>query len=234
MYEAGDYAIGVTALAEGNVDVLYLSPFTYYNATQQADVEPLVTTSGDFSARPYNTIFITKSDRDDIQSLDDLQGKSFAFVDPASSSGFLYPSYDLVTELNLDSDRYLESGYFFDSTVYSGSHVNSMVGVLNENFDAAGVAHAVIDFVPIVAPEYQMSDLKIIHQTDVIPNPFYIVSTDMDPVLKETLLNFYLFWDDADYFEQVYGDPETRYVLVNIDEVNTVLDVVETLGVEAD
>jgi len=234
LYESGDYAIGVTALAEGNVDILYLSPFTYYNATQQAEVEPLVTTSGDFSARPYNTIIVTKSDRDDINSLADLEGKSFAFVDPASSSGFLYPSYDLVNELDLDKDRYMESGYFFESTVFSGGHANSLVGLLNGNFDAAAMAHALVDYIPVVAPEYDMSDLKIIHETEVIPNPFYIIPSNMDPELKETLLNFYLFWDDADYFEQIYGDAETRYVLVNMEEVNTVLNVVETLGVEAD
>lgn len=234
LYESGDYAIGVTALAEGKVDILYLSPFTYYNATQQADVEPLVTTSGDFSGRPYNTIFVTKSDRNDINSLSDLRGKSFAFVDPASASGFLYPSYDLVNELNLDRDRYMESGYFFGSTVYSGGHVNSLVGLLNGNFDAAAIAHALVDFIPRVAPDYDISDLKIIHETEVIPNPFYIISAEMEPELKETLLNFYLSWDDADYFEQIYGDADLRYVLVNMDEVNTVLKVVETLGIEAD
>lgn len=234
LYESGDYAIGITALAEGNVDILFLSPFLYYQASQQANVEPLVTTTGDLSARPYNTIFVTKSDRDDINSLEDLRDKSFAFVDPASSSGFLYPSYDLVNELDLDRDRYLEPGYFFESTVFSGGHPNSLVGLLNENFDAAAMAHGLVDYIPVVAPEYDISDLKIIHETEVIPNPFYIISSDIDPQLKETLLNFYLFWDDADYFEQVYGDADTRYTLVDIDEVNTVLDVVETLGIEAD
>lgn len=234
LYESGDYAIGITALAEGNVDILFLSPFSYYQASQQANVEPLVTTSGDLSARPYNTIFVTKSDRDDINSLEDLRDKSFAFVDPASSSGFLYPSYDLVNELDLDRDRYLEPGYFFESTVFSGGHPNSLVGLLNENFDAAAMAHGLVDYISVVAPEYDISDLKIIHETEVIPNPFYIISSDIDPQLKETLLNFYLFWDDADYFEQVYGDADTRYTLVDIDEVNTVLDVVETLGIEAD
>lgn len=234
LYESIDYAIGITALAEGNVDILFLSPFLYYQASQQANVEPLVTTTGDLSARPYNTIFVTKSDRDDINSLEDLRDKSFAFVDPASSSGFLYPSYDLVNELDLDRDRYLEPGYFFESTVFSGGHPNSLVGLLNENFDAAAMAHGLVDYIPVVAPEYDISDLKIIHETEVIPNPFYIISSDIDPQLKETLLNFYLFWDDADYFEQVYGDADTRYTLVDIDEVNTVLDVVETLGIEAD
>lgn len=234
LYEAGDYAIGVTAIAEGNVDILFLSPFTYYNATQQVDVEPLITTSGDFSARPYNTIFLVKSHRDDIQTLEDLRGKSFAFVDPASASGFLYPSYYLVTELGLDRNRYTEAGYFFSSVVFSGSHVNSLVGLLNDNFEATAVAHGLLDFIPIVAPQFSLDDVKVIAETEVIPNPFYIVRRDMDEELKTTIRNFYLNWADEDYFEQVYNNANLRYILPNIDEINTILNLVEVLGVEAD
>lgn len=234
IYESGDYAVGIVALAEGQVDVLRLSPFTYFNATQQTSVRPLVTTDENPFQRPYNSIFVTRADRDDLNTLEDLRGRSFAFVDPASASGFLFPSYELVTSLDLDNSRLTESGYFFSSVLFSGSHQNSLVGVLNESFDAAAIIHGILDVVGLISPGSTEDDLKVLGETPIIPNPLMIVRGDMEEELFQTLLDFYLSWDYEPYFDALYGNPNVRYTLTDPDELQTVVDLALRLGLGGD
>ncbi len=152
IFDSTEYAVGITALAEGNLDVLLVSPMSYYQASLQAEIEPLVTYSSAPGSAVYKSVFITRADNEEINTMEDLEGKTFAFVDQASSSGYLYPKYTLVESLDLDVDSLENAGYFFNSVIFSGSHVNSIIAVLNGSVDAAAVAYATLDYMPMTAP----------------------------------------------------------------------------------
>lgn len=79
--------------------------------------------------RPFyhSYLLVPASDRE-TRSLLDLRGKVFAFSDPDSNSGFLYPNYALIS-LSERPDR------FFGKTFFTWAHRNTVEAI------AAGLAH---------------------------------------------------------------------------------------------
>ena len=68
-----------------------------------------------------------------LTRLEDLRGKTIAFVDPASSSGYIYPMV-LLVQRGLVRNR--DPKTFFREVVFSGAHDASMRALLNGHVDA--------------------------------------------------------------------------------------------------
>ena len=83
------YAAVIEAMGAGKVDIGWLATFSYVLAKDKYDVELLMVVQR-FGSPFYRGQIMVRADSG-IQSLKDLQGKRFAFVDPASTSGHLYP-----------------------------------------------------------------------------------------------------------------------------------------------
>jgi phosphonate transport system substrate-binding protein len=228
--EGADYSVGIEALKAGKLDVLLVSPMSYYQAKKIAGAEPLVTTTS-MGAEEYKTVFIVGKDDKTTQTLADLKGKSFAFVDPASSSGYMYPKAKLIKELGLDADQLENPGYFFDTVAYSGKHDSSLMGVVKGDYEAAAVAGQTITAL-VDAGMMKKDDVRIIDQTDTIPNALFVVRADLPKELKESLKDFYLSYENEDYFETFYGSKDVRFVEAKDEDYAVVKEMVETLNLE--
>jgi len=228
--EAFEYAVGIEAMKSGKLDILLVSPMSYYQAERLADIEPLVTT-GTEGTIPYKTVFVTKSDRDDINSVADLQGKTFAFVDPASLSGYLYPKAKLLVDLGLDTDQLENPDYFFKTVTYSGKHDSSVMGVVMGDYDAAAVALQILDSMT-KAGLVKEEDIKIVGETDIIPSACYIMRKDLPQDLKDAIKSFYLGYDDPVFFEQFYQNPNTRFIEAHGSDYDVVYEMVSLLKIE--
>ena len=69
-----------------------MGAFGYVLATTQAPVEAFaVTVTKASNSTDYHSIIIARKDEGDLTSLDSLEGHTFAFVDPSSTSGSLMP-----------------------------------------------------------------------------------------------------------------------------------------------
>src|SRR5688572_32026362 len=91
-FVGSDYNATIEALRAGHIDVALLGPFSYVLATTVAPVEAFAVTVIARTMQPsYQSIIIAGKDSN-INSLADLKGKTFAFVDPGSTSGFMVPS----------------------------------------------------------------------------------------------------------------------------------------------
>jgi len=223
------FNISLEALRAGHLDVMLVSPMSFILAQQLAEVEPLVAGTVE-GTLPYKTVFITRSDRDDINHVSDLRGKSFAFVDPASSSGYMYPKAHLVTRYGLDPDRILSSGYFFEYVTFSGRHDASVLGVTMGDFDAASVAYAVLH---MFSDLFSIEDIKIIGETDLIPPPLTIARASLPQSLRDALLSFYLQFDDESYFENSrHGNPNARYRRAFAAEYDVIQDTIDALNLQ--
>ncbi|HWS43650.1 MAG TPA: phosphate/phosphite/phosphonate ABC transporter substrate-binding protein, partial [Pseudoflavonifractor sp.] len=226
--EGTDYSVGIEGMASGNIDVMLVSPMSYYQAKERAGAELLVSTP---MAEDYHTAFITQADNDDINSLKDLKGKSFAFVDQASSSGYMYPKAKLVKDLELDPSLVENSGYFFSTVAFAGQHQSVATGVSMGDYDAGAVAASVMDQMA-QAGALDASTLKVIGQTDTIPNPAYVVRGSLPQTLKDEINAFFLQFNDGSYFEAVHGDKDIRFVDVTEDDYKIIYDTLETLGID--
>jgi len=220
------YATGIEAMASGEIDVMMVSPQSYAQAKEKANAELFATTSSDAD---YYSVFITQADNDDINSLEDLEGTNFAFVNPSSSSGYLYPKGTLVSELGLDTEQLEQSGYFFDNVLYSGSHDNSVVGVSMGDYEAAAVTNSAYSRM-VEAGAVEEGSIKEIGRSPDIPNASYVMRGDLPEDFKEELKEAYYNFDNSEYFETVHNDPEIRFVEIDESYYAEAVEALELIG----
>jgi phosphonate transport system substrate-binding protein len=134
-FVATDYAGVVEALRNQTADMGFMGPLQYLLAHQEAGAVPLV---GEvYNGRPtyVSRIFVRKDSG--IRKLEDLRGKTIAFVDPLSSSGYLYP-LETFRRAGLIAKR--EDGeQFFRRIYFAGGDEQAIRAVLNKFVDAAGI-----------------------------------------------------------------------------------------------
>jgi phosphonate transport system substrate-binding protein len=227
--EGGSYAIGIEAMASGNLDIMLGSPMSYYQAHQKAGAELLVSPQKSSEEHNYYTAFITQGDNTEINDIEDLKGTNFAFVNAASSSGYLYPKGTLVQEFDLDPDLVEQSGYFFENVAFSESHPNSLMGVKLGDFEAAAVAASVIDSM-VAAGTIKEGDIKEIGRTQDIPDASYLVRGDLPEDFKKALRDAFVSFENEEYFEILHSDPKTRFVAVEQDYYDPSIEMLEAIN----
>jgi phosphonate transport system substrate-binding protein len=129
---ASDYAGVIEALRSKRVELAFVHPVGYVLANREAGCRILVRDVWQ-GKTAYTARFYVRKDRG-IQRLEDLRGKTVAFVDPASSSGYIYPMVLLIKQ-GLVRDRDPKS--FFKDALFSGTHEAALQAVLHGRVDAA-------------------------------------------------------------------------------------------------
>jgi len=138
-FVAADYNGVIEALRAKRLDVAYLGPFSYVLGTTVADIEAFAVAETKKAGRTfYHSKIITHKDSG-IKTVRDLKGKNFAFVDPSSTSGHLFPKAGLI-KAGFDPDKE------FGRVIFSGSHDSSAIAVQNRRVDAAAIADRIADF----------------------------------------------------------------------------------------
>ena len=227
VYEVGSYEAGIEALRTGKADMNLFSSFSYYLAHQRAEIEPLVSVSMGNDGTG-DTIIVTQADSE-INSVEDLKGHSFSFVDPASTSGHIVPKYFLMNEFGLDDSDDLEKE-IFSQVSFAGSHDTSLIGVINGQYDAGACVKMVADMLEesgmISADQY-----KVIAETSLEGNTSIMairseIPQDTKSALKEALLAY----DNSEFFQSFLNSPEARFVEPNEEGIEMIEDVAEKLG----
>lgn len=226
--EGSDYSVGIEAMASKNVDVMLVSPMSYYQAKERAGAELLVSTP---TSDDYRSAFIVKGDNEEIQTLEDLKGKTFAFVDQSSSSGYLYPKAYLLKTLNLDSNQLEKSDYYFNTVAFSGQHQASLMGVVMGDYDGACVATSIVSKM-VESGVIKEGDVKIIDQSEIIPNPAYVIRSDLPESLKTKIKEFFLQYENESYFETVHGSKDIRFVDINEEAYDPAKEMLNLLNID--
>ena len=114
---ASDYAGVIEAIRSRRVELAFVHPVGYVLANREAGCQILVRDVWQ-GKTAYTARFYVRKDSG-IQRVEDLRGKTVAFVDPASSSGYIYPMVLLIKQ-GLVRDRDPKS--FFKEALFSGTH----------------------------------------------------------------------------------------------------------------
>lgn len=106
----------------------------------------------------YKAFIITRADKG-IGRLEDLKGRTFAFTDPDSTSGYLYPRI-MLAEAGIRAPQ-----NFFGSTIFGHHHDIVLDAVLNGSLDAAAIASF---FLNELEPKV-LKKIKVIAESETIP-----------------------------------------------------------------
>lgn len=222
LYPASDYAGVMQGLIAGNLEAAELGSSGYAGIYLQDPeaVEPLVTYKQIDGSTGYYSVMVVKADSG-IEDLAAMKGKSLAFADPNSTSGYLVPNF----HLNKEGYDTTEDGTFFSQVGFSGGHEQGIVAVLNGQYDAAvtwssmvgdpaaGYSNGNLNRM-VQKGALDMDDIKIIWQSPEIPNGPRVVRKNIDQAQKDQYKSLLLALDDTDQecFFNISGGEAEEFV----------------------
>jgi phosphonate transport system substrate-binding protein len=176
---ATSYAGVIEAMGANRADIGWLNTFSYVIAHEKYGVEVRLVTVR-FGLPYYRAEIITQADSG-INTLPDLRGKRFAFVDPASTSGYLFPVAGLK-KAGYDPQK------FFGQTIFAGSHNNVVLAVYQGRVDAGSVFEDARGTVQKTLPDV-MQKVKVIWKSDPIPNDTVSFRKGLPGEVKDRVTN---------------------------------------------
>lgn len=184
VFRATDYSAVIEAMRSKQVDIAWFGPFAYVLAYEVADARSLVVVGTPEGQPATYRSFIIANAESGITDLEGLRGRSFAFVDPASTSGYLIPRATMVAA-GLDPEQDL------GQTTFAGGHDAAVLAVANGQTDAGAVADITYREV-IENGLVEEGDLVVVAESNPIPESPFAVRDDLDPGLKERLKQVFL------------------------------------------
>lgn len=155
----------------------------------------------------YYSVTLVPADSS-ARSMADLRGKVFAFTDPMSLTGRIYPT-SLVRSLDATPET------FFARTFFTYSHDNAIRAVANKVADGANVNSLVYDFFVARDPAIAQRT-RVIHRSPAFGIPPVAVNPNLSPQLKETLRELLLELDrDSEAQPLLRNLMIERFVLVS-------------------
>ncbi|WP_052852589.1 phosphate/phosphite/phosphonate ABC transporter substrate-binding protein [Streptomyces avicenniae] len=198
--QASDYAGVVEGLIAGHVDIAFLGPFAYTVALDNgAEITPLgAVAPAEGVPAGYRSYGLTQGDNDAIDGLADFAGRDVCFVDPGSTSGFLYPSAGLTEAGVIDSAREedLTAGL---RPVYAGGHDASALAVLNGDCEAGFAMESMVDQTLIDSGDLAEGDLKKVWTSEVIPGSLFVARSELGEAATERLTTLFTERANADH-----------------------------------
>jgi len=172
------------AVVAGEVDFANMSPLLFVRTRKQSPSLQVLAAHTYEGARTYQSIVVARSDSG-IDSLAALEGKSFCYVDHASTSGYLLPRHALrLAGKNPDT--------FFSATRMSGTHVKVMEDIVAGRCDAGAVFSGAL----LAAQELGVptSRIQLVGTTGQTPWDVIVAAPGLDPAtaasVKRALLAF--------------------------------------------
>ena len=132
LFTPADYDGVIQGLLGGTIDMAWLGASGYAKTylTDPEAVEPVLVKVNVDGSYGYHSIGFARKDSG-IASLADMEGKTFGFGDPNSTSGYLIPSIEIPQETGAS----MESGDYFGEVKFTGGHEQTIVAVANGDVD---------------------------------------------------------------------------------------------------
>ena len=178
---ATDYRGTIEALKFKKAELGHLGPKSYVEASNNnyANVEPIAQLQLANGSLGYRSCLIVHADSD-IFSPEDMAGKTFAFNDPNSTSGYLVPSAFFMMELGVDPKKH------FSKVTFSGSHEASILAVSAKKVE---IASTNLPDLQQLTRENKVprGALRVIWVSKLIPNDPIVVRKDLPASFKSAI-----------------------------------------------
>jgi len=176
-------------LSRQELDFAFICAGAYVEAKKEFDAQILAVPQIGQKTEYYGYIIVRKTSN--LSEFENLKDHSFAFTDPLSNTGYIYPTY-LVKVLHQTSEK------FFSRVIFTYAHDYSIQAVAGGIVDAAGVNSLIFDYIQKIHPE-KTAALKIIKKSMPFGMPPVVINPKINPNLKNRLKKIFLeMGDDAE------------------------------------
>jgi phosphonate transport system substrate-binding protein len=227
VFVASSYNAEIEAMRADKLELGEFGPLAYVLAHQIANADAFATYN-DARGKPstYYASIVTWPGSG-ITSLAQVAGHSFAFSDPDSASGHLFPAYGL-RKAGIDPSRDIRAEY-------AGSHVGSFEAILNQKVDAGELNSQQIA-AATAAGIYKPENFITLWRSQSIPNDPIAIRGDLPGAFKKRLIAAFLSLNFAalspDEHNHLMSKDATGYVAVPDAQYDVIRDLVKTLGID--
>ena len=198
------YVAVVEAFGTKRADIASMNTFGYIMAHEKYGAQAGLTVER-YGHYEYRGQIIAKTDGE-VKKLEDIQGKKIAFVDPASTSGYLLPAKLLV-------DKGIQPG----ERIFARKHDIVITMLYQNQADVGATFHSpahdgkILDARRLVKTQFPdvEKEISIISLTDPIPNDPVVFRKDLNPAIREAvtkaMLDFIKTEDGKDAFNKLFS-----------------------------
>jgi len=184
-FPAESYAAQVEAMRSGRLHIAGVASGPTPYAVNLAGFVPIAAMQRANGTVGYTLQLITHRDSG-IKGVPDLKGKRVAHVAPSSNSGDLAPRA-LFKAMGIEPGKDYE-------VLYSGKHDNSIMGVVNRDYDAAPVASTVVERMQ-ARGMFKPDALRVIYESAPFPRTAFGVAHNLSPELRAKIKEAFLSFD---------------------------------------
>ncbi len=217
---SSDYAGLAVSLASGRTDLAWMGPFGYVLAADKGGAEAIATV--EYDGKPvYHSIVVAPADTKVKDFPADAKGLRMSFAEPASTSGWLIPTY-LLKQQGIDPKNYFD---------YSegAAHPAQEIAVANKQVDLA------TDFdrnrtAMIEAGTIKAEQSKVVWTSPDLPNDAIAVRKGLDPALQDRLEKAVLAIEHDGAENGLLPKHYTGFVAAQPDTYKLIIDAARDLG----
>lgn len=208
-----------------HLDGAFFGSFTGALAIKALGVEPLARPEyADGDSTYYGMIFVRKDSG--IKTAADMKGKVFAFVDKATTAGWLLP-LDYFHENKIEN-----YGAWFKETYFAGTNEDAIHDVLTGKADVAAAKNLIFDRFAH-QNKNAMNQLKVLAVSPKVPANTLAMRQDLDPLLKAQLKKILLTMHEThDGIKTLQEFGAVRFLETTVEDYRPVFDYAQHIGLD--
>ncbi|KAF0216862.1 MAG: phosphonate transport system substrate-binding [Geobacteraceae bacterium] len=219
------YGNMVERFSKERLDAAFFGSFTGALAIRKLGVVPLARPVNLDGESTYHAHLYTRKDSG-IKSIADMKGKKIAFVDKATTAGYVFPVAYFKEHGITNIDK------FFGETFYAGSHDASLYAVLNREADIGASKNSVYDIIRSSDPRID-EEIVIVAESSKVPSNGLCVRKGLHPQiankLKEALLNL----DKNPEYKSVLEKLKfIKFIPTTVDDYKPVFEMTHKAGID--
>jgi phosphonate transport system substrate-binding protein len=215
----------VDSFQSERMDGAFFGSFTGALAIEKLGVVPLARPVNLDGLSTYHGHLFVRRDSP-FRSIADLRGRRMAFVDRATTAGYVFP-------LALLRENGLGGGpAFFGESWFTGSHDAAIHAVLEGKADAGVAKHSIYDRLRAADPRVDR-ELRILAESPPVPSNGLCVRPGLPPALVEKLQRALLGLDKDPEGAVVLGQfGALRFIETSVEDYRPVVEMARSAGID--
>jgi phosphonate transport system substrate-binding protein len=215
----------IDRFAAGDLDGAFFGSFTGALAIRKLGIVPLARPLNEDHTSTYQGYIFVRKDSG-ITKAAAMKGKRMAFVDKATTAGYIFPLAWLRENGIPSPDG------FFREQFFTGSHDASIGAVLNGKADVGAAKHSVYEQVRMEEPRVER-ELVVIARSPWVPSNGLCVRKDLDPGLQKALKEALLGLDREPEGKQILRQLNAlSFIETTAKDYEPVFDLVRKAGID--
>ncbi len=207
------------------LDGAFFGSFTGALAHRKLHVEAIARPEYPDGTSTYHGLIFVRKDSG-IADVEDMKGKRFAFVDKATTAGYLLPLYYFKTHGIDDLSTLLKETYF------AGTHEGVIQDVLEREADIGAAKNTMFSRLASTDPRI-LEELSILTRSPDVPENALCVRADLDESLKNNLRIALLSMNQDQEGKKILKSfGAARFIDTTEEDYTAVFEYADTIGLD--